>query len=297
MSKAVPKDISTEDRNKILSFAISVYNLNHHADDFTDEQLIALCNCADPDLFSDRLIADNEVIRNNFQWHKMGVKRQCRLMARLMDIGHVNILDNIRSKLPSVRISDIKPILMREPMMIKGFNIDMERISDSDAYILLEMGKDYFLKNVTTKGRKFSMLQQYNICKAYNYDRNVLIMFNCKAFDGFYTKKILEATAHLNLDLLDLDNMKLIDWIDLLSVHPDLYERCNMKKFSNAPIMELIDIAVMFDDNEVYATILERDLREVSPYGWEKLMKHKSELFAAVCDHEKWNEAIKKSRP
>lgn len=281
------KDIPLSEIKKIASRAISQYNLDTYLDSFSADELQRLCATADPELFNDSAIVDNDVVRMNFPWARVSTRRLCRLMARLIDLDHRHILEEINTMDMRVRIRDIKALLIREPSMIERFNIDMSALSNSDAHALLELGKDYFFDRITIKGREFNSAQQYSICKAYGYQRKVLMMFDCSRFDGFHTCEILKNTLRENLDMMDLRAMKLVDWLNLLEEVPDMYDQCDVMWYRAAPIMHLINLATMFDDDKVYDIILGRDLTEVSPFGWEKLLSHRPEQFEPLCDYGK----------
>lgn len=281
------KDISLLEIKKIASRAISEYNLDIHLDDFTSDEIERLCATADPDVFTDNSLIGNDVVRANIPWARVEHRRACRLMARLIDREHYHILDLIKTMDMKVRIRDIKSLLIRDPSMIERFNIDMVALSNSDAHALLELGKDYFFDRVTIKGRNFNSTQQYSICKAYGYQRKVLLLFNPSRFDGFHTCEILKKTMRENLDLLDLNVMKLIDWLNLLEEVPDMYDQCDPLRYRSEPILHLINLAAMFDDDRVYGIILQRDLADVSPFGWEKLLSHRPDQFESLCDINK----------
>ena len=292
---SAPKDIPIAIIKQIASKAISYYNVNNEINDFTEEQLIRLCATADPALLNDRTLVDNETIRRHVRWTEIPTVRVCRIMARLHDLGHNDIMDDIDTSGLRVRIKDIKPLIQRVPEMISRFNINMDRLSDIDACMLLEMGKDYFLHRVSLKGRRLSPAQQHGICKAYGYRRDVLQMFDPRGLDGFYAAEIIRNTGRTNLDLLDLKILKLTDWVSVLEVMPELYALCEPERFFSDLIMPLIDLAVLMNDEVVYEAILSRDLKEVSPLGWEKLMSHRPEVFKELCDYAKLDEVNRRN--
>jgi len=281
------KDTDMEGIKKVVAMAISHYNVNHYLDRFSVDELQMLCRTASVDLFNDASIIDNDVVRTNLQWERMDPKRLCRLMARLIDQGHDEILAFIQTKDLRIRVRDIKALLLRQPQMIERFNINMGKLTDADAHSLLILGSNYFFDKITIEGRRFISGQQYEICKAYEFERRIMLRVDPRRFDGFHVAEILKCTGRDHLDILDLSSMKLVDWLNLLSESPDLYDKCPIAKFHKEPLSQLIDLATLMEDDKVYALILECDLKDVSPFGWEKLMSHRPDLFADLCDYNK----------
>lgn len=289
------KDITLSEIKQVATSAISHFNVNKYLNSFTEDELISLCKNADPDLFTDISVADNDIVQENFRWDKVRPKRLARMMARAIDLGYASLLFHIDTKVMKLHVKDLRHLLRRSPESIERFNIDLSKISNVEAIILLELGKTYFLDKIDIKGRKFSLIQQYDICNAYDFDRAALSLFDCKRFDGFQTKEIMKRTGDKSVDLLNPRSLKLVDWLDLLSEKPDMYRYCNLDDFKNEPISQLISLAVKANNDEVYSLIRKKNLDEVSPFGWEKLMSHRPEMFKDVCDYKKFDALNKKN--
>lgn len=281
------KGITLSEIKQVTAEAISFFNVNKYIHTFTEKELISLCQNADPDVFTDISVADNDIVQEHFRWDKVRPKRLSRMMARAIDLGFIGLLSHLDTKGMKFRVKDLKPLLRRKPEMIERFSIDMDKITDVEAHMLLELGKDYFLDHIDVKKRRFSVLQQFDICKSYGFSRKAMLLFDCKQFDGFQTKEALKQTGYDNIDLLDLKNMKLVDWLDLLIERPEMYQRCDILRFKNEPISQLISLAALTDDDNVFSFIKTKDLDEVSPLGWEKLMLHRPDMFESVCDYKK----------
>ena len=281
------KDITMSEIKQVVAVAITHFNVNKYIDSFTDRELISLCKNADPDIFTDASVADNAIIQENFDWNRVRPKRLARMMARAIDLGYFGLLNLMDTKEMKLHVKDLRHLLRRKPEAIERFNIDLKKLGDIESLILLELGKDYFIERIDVKKKRFTFAQQYSICQAYDFSRKVMLLFDCKKFDGFQTKEIIKRTGHDNIDIIDLTNPKIVDWIDLLQEMPDMYQYCDLSKFRNVPIAELISLAVASNSDEVYDRIKTGNLSEVSPFGWEKLMTHRSELFKDVCDYGK----------
>lgn len=68
-----------------------------------------------------------------------------------------------------------------------------------------------------------------------------------------------------------------------------MYDICPIHELAYAPLMHLIDIGIMFDDDRVFNMILNKDLREVSPFSWQRLMTARPDLFTELCDTMKFD--------
>lgn len=282
------KDITIEELKKVAAYAMAQYNVNRVLELLTEQEIISVCHGPNPDVFSDMNIVDNDTVRTYFIWERLRPHRLCRIMARLMDNGRNEVLDGIDFSRIKVKLKDIKPLLIRDPSIILKFKKDLSKISDNDAAFLLEMGKEYFLSNISIKRRRFTEIQQYAICKAYDYRRAVISLFDHRKFDGFHVSEILKKTHRENVDLLPIENMKIIDWIHLLKHSPDLYDLCAPLRFKDEPILFLIELASIVDDQAIYDMILKRDLDEVTPFGWERLLKERPDMFSSLCDPRKY---------
>jgi len=283
-----PKDIPIKEIKKVASFAMAQFNINRYIDLYDDADLIKICNSDNANVFSDMNIVDNDVVRANFPWEQFNPKRICRIMARLMDSNNESVLDEIDFLKMKIKLRNIKPILIRDPSVIFRFKNDLKKLTDNEAAFLLELGSDYFLSMINIQGRKFTEIQQYAICKAYDYRRSVIAKFDPRNFDGFHTAEIIKKTHRENLDILSLEKMKMIDWINLLTHSPDLYDLCNPEKFKKEPIMFLIELAIISDDQEAYDMILKSDLNDITPFGWERLINNRPEMFTSLCDVRKF---------
>ncbi len=281
------KVITLPEIKKVVGAALSHFNINKYLNSFSESEIISLCQNADPDVFTDISVSDNDIVQANFPWNRVRPKRLSRMMSRAIDLGYIDLLEHIDTKGMKIHVKDLRALLRRRPEMIERFSVNLSKLNEVEAFMLLELGKPYFLERINIRSYKFSSGQQFDICKAYKFDRSVLSLFACKRFDGFQTREIMKNKGLEVIDLLDPTNLKLIDWIDLLSERMDVYTHCNALLYRQEPISQLISLAVMTNDDRVYEMIKAADLNEISPFGWEKLMLHRPELFGPVCDYKK----------
>lgn len=289
------KPISLDELKIVASDAISYFNANKYIDWFSDVELKTLCLKSDPRIFNDSAIINNATIRDNVKWNSMKPKRICRLMARLLDTGNEQRMNSISTKELKLQVGDIKPLLIREPSIIERFSIDMKKLTDIESYFLLSLGKDYFLDHIDVRKKGFSITQQYNICKSYSYRRRALMLFNCKLFDGFQTKEILLKTNEENLDILDIRNMKVLDWIDLVTTLPNMFLHCETELLADSHIYQLIRLAELTNSDKLYSIIKSKDPFGISPLGWEKLLINRFDMFKDTCEFDKLDSLNKKN--
>jgi hypothetical protein len=140
-----------------------------------------------------------------------------------------------------------------------------------------------------------------NIVKAYGYDRDMLEKVNYRSLKGYQVSEILINTGERDLDILDISTMTNIDWINLLEARPEMLKYCDYSKFMSGDIYYSIKLCCMFDTPDLTHLVLDRNLNDVSPLGWEMLLIEKPEVFLAHCNFSKLDESswnyILKSRP
>lgn len=250
----------------------------------------------------DRVIVDNERVRDVIKWNKLDKMKLIRILIRCID-QNVNDLDKIKKGIQQYeyKIKDLTFLFMRRPEFIEFFPIDLNTIETFEAATLLSFGSSYFLDKIDMSRHTFNFRESMNIVKAYGYDRDMLEKVNYRYLKGYQVSEILINTGERDLDILDISTMTNIDWINLLEVRPEMLKYCNYSKFMNGDIYYSIKLCCMFDTPDLTHLVLDRNLNDVSPLGWEMLLIEKPEIFLAHCnflklDESSWN-YILKSRP
>jgi hypothetical protein len=250
----------------------------------------------------DRVVADNERVRDIIRWDRLDKMKLIRILIRCID-QNVNDLEKIKKSLQQYeyRVKDLTFLFMRRPEFIEFFPIDLNEVDTVDAAMLLSFGSNYFLDKIDLSRHNFNFRESMNIVKAYNFDRNILENVNYKSLKGYQVSEILVNTGERDLDILDISTLTNIDWINLLEVRPEMLKYCNYSKFMSGDIYYSIKLCCMFDSPDLSHLILDRGVDSISPLGWEILLIEKPEIFLAHCNFSKlddsnWN-YILKSRP
>ena len=250
----------------------------------------------------DRIIVDNEEVRELIRWDRLEKMKLIRILIRCID-QNVNDMEKIKKSIQQYeyKIKDLRFLFMRRPEFIELFPIDLDKVNTIDAAILLAFGSDYFLDKIDFSKHTFNFRESMNIIQGYKYDRSIIEKVNYKSLKGYQVSEILIQTGERDVDLLDISTLNNIDWINLLEVRPEMLKYCDYSKFMSGDIFYSIKLCCMFDSPDLSHLVLERGVTNISPLGWELLLIKKPEIFLAHCNLSKleeisWN-YILKSRP
>ncbi|MEK6829905.1 MAG: hypothetical protein AABY15_07330, partial [Nanoarchaeota archaeon] len=225
-----------------------------------------------------------------------------RVLIRCID-QNVDDLDKIKKSLCryDYKVKDLTFLFMRRPDFIEFFPIDLEKINTVEAAMLLALGDAYFLDKINMSKYTFNFRESMNIIQGYKYDRKIVEQVNYKSLKGYQVSEILIQTGERDIDILDMSTLTNIDWINLLEKRPEMLKYCDYNKFMKGDIFYSIKLCCMFDDPDLSHLVINRNMNEISPLGWEVLLIKKPEKFLAFCNFSKledinWN-YILKSRP
>jgi len=269
----------------------------HHWEEVTPSILKHLAKSVNYNLVPERFIVEVEEIRKVVRWERIDKMKLIRILIRCLD-QNVDILDKVNLKKFNYKVKDLTYLLMRRPAYIEHFPIDLNKIKTSEAATVLSLGHEYFLDKVDFSKYKFNFKESMNIIQGYQYDREIIKKVNYKALKGYQISEIFIHTGEENMDLLDASTLSNIDWLNLLEVRPDMLKHCDFNKFKRSDIFYSIRLCCMFDTPDLSHLVLERDLEEISPFGWEKLLIEKPGTFLAHCNFSKlddnnWNNILK----
>lgn len=245
----------------------------------------------------DRVISDNEEVRNVVRWDRIEKMKMIRILVRCLD-NDVDIMDEIRIQDFNYKVKHLTHLLSRKPEYIEKFKIDLNKITTSEAALLLSLGSDYFLDKINFSNYKFNFKESMNIIQGYKYDREIIKKVNYQSLKGYQITEVLIHTGEKNLDLFDKTKLTNIDWINLLSLRPEMLKHCNYSKFLSGDIFYSIKLCCMFETPDLSHLVINRGLDNISPFGWEKLLIEKPEIFLAHCDFSKlddnnWSNILK----
>lgn len=233
----------------------------------------------------------NEEIRNMVRWDRVEKMKLLRILIRCLD-QEIKDLDKIKKSLKrhDYKVRELRFLLKREPEYIQHFPIDLSKVGTSDAATLLSLGHSYYLDKIDLLKHNFNFKESMNIIVGYNYERSILEKVNYKSLKGYQVSDILIQTGDRDLDLLNISTLTNIDWVNLLEHRPDLLKYCDYTKFMMGDIFYSIKLCCMFKDVDLSHLIIDRNMDDISPFGWEKLIIEKPETFLAYCNFSKLDE-------
>lgn len=247
----------------------------------------------------DRIISDNKEVRDLIRWDRVEKMKLIRILIRCIDQS-VEDLDNIKKHIGQYdyKVKDLAFLFMRRPDFIEFFPIDLNKINSIEAAMLLSLGEDYFLNKIDLSKHRFNSRESMNIIKAYKYRREVIEQVNYKSLKGYEITEILINTGNRDIDLFDLSVLTNIDWINLLEKQPEMLKLCNYNKFMEGDVFYSIRLCCLFETPDLSELVLNRNISEISPLGWEVLLIEKPEIFLTYCDFDKleevnWNNILK----
>lgn len=240
---------------------------------------------------SESVIVDNEEVRSVVRWDLMDKMKLVRCLIRSVDHDIEDISKLIKTiRRHDYRINDLKFLLQRRPEFIKYFDIEINKLKTDDVANLLSLGHEYYLDKVDFGKYRFNATQSMNIVEGYGFDRDILEKVNYKSFAGSHIVRIIKETDRRDLDILDVSKLKTLDWLNLLQEKPDMLSLCDLNKFKRSDIFNSIKLYCLIEDEDLSFLILERDMKNIIPFGWEKLLIKNPEKFLPLCDLGKLNE-------
>jgi len=250
-----------------------------------------IANVINYSVVPDRVMVDCEEVRNVVQWHRIEKMQLIRILIRCLD-KDLDMLDVLKPNINrfEYKIKNLTHLLKRRPHYIEHFPIDLNKITTSEAAIVLSLGSEYYLNKINLSKYKFNFKESMNIIKGYEYDREIIKKVNYKSLKGYQISEILIQTGEENIDLLDVSTLTNIDWISLLSHRPEMLNLCDYDKFMRGDIFYSIKLCCMFDTPDLSYLVLNRGVDSISPFGWEKLLIEKPEIFLAHCNFNKLDE-------
>jgi len=256
-----------------------------------------LAKSVDFNIVPDRVISDNEKVRKVIDWDRVDRMKMIRIIIRCLD-NNTDVISEINLKKYNYKIKELIHLLKRRPRYIEHFSIDLDKITTSDAATLLSLGDSYILSKVNILKYKFNFKESMNIIRGYKFDRDIIKSVNYRSLKGYQISEILIKTGRKNLDLFSIEILTNIDWINLLELRPEMLDICNIKKFTTGDIFYSIKLCCMFDSPDLSYLVFDRNMDDITPFGWEKLIIEKPEKFLAHCNFSKledknWRNIVK----
>jgi hypothetical protein len=277
--------------SEIIIEAILADAFSNHWEDYSRKALKHMARFVNYSHVPEFVIVDNEEVRSIVRWDRIDKMKLIRCLTRSVD----HDIDDIDKLLKTIkrhdyRINDLKFLLQRRPEFIQYFDIDINKLKADDVANLLSLGHEYYLDKVDFSKYTFNATQSMNILKGYDFDRDILKKVNYKSFGGSHIVAVIKETDKRDLDILDISKLKNLDWLNLLQDKPDMLPMCDLDKFKRSDIFNSIKLYCLIEDKDLSFLILERDMKNIIPFGWEKLIIKSPEKFLPHCDLSKLNE-------
>jgi len=259
-----------------------------HSEHLPHSVLKHIAKVIDYSIVPERAIAEKEEIRNVVHWDKLEKMKLIRVFIRCLDLD-IDVLDKIKPSLDKFdyKIKEMLHLLGRRPHYIQYFPIEVSEITTSEAALILSLGHDFFLDKIDFSKYKFNFRESMEIIQGYKYKREIIEQVNYKSLKGSQISEILGEVGERDLDILDISALTNMDWINLLSLRPEMLKYCDYNKFMRGDIFYSIRLCCMFDTPDLSYLVTNRDMNSISPFGWEKLIIEKPEIFLAHCDFSK----------
>lgn len=255
-------------------------------DTLSNEELKHVCSVLDYPSLEDRYICDNEALYPYIHWDKLDKMQAIRIVSR-----NKSLLSKINLKKYTYKVKDIFFLLQNDYTLIfKFFNFDFKNLSQEDAYAIFCLGKKEFLDLIDISKYNFGFIEMMDIIRAYEYKREVIEKLKYTSLKNYQVTEIFINTGEECLDLFDLEILSTLNWLDLLPQQPEFIYHCDFEKFINGDPFNLVQLVVLFDKPDLTYLIDKIDIRDITAFGWEKLLIYKSDKFIDLCDFSKLNE-------
>lgn len=264
--------------------AFSYYFIENFWEYFEEEELKHLLQRIDLGLLSDKIICDCSYVRELIPWNNIENSKLIRCVSRLIDRGEMQFIEeNIDLVSRKLKARDVMSILQRRPELHSFLGIDLKKVDKDDACLLLCLGYEYFLDNISLTKYAFDYMQSFQISKAYQYQRKVITSVCYKKFNNLQISQILKNTGDSLIDLFDLTKLTTTDWLFILENQPEMYDYMDVTIFLYSDVFDLVKLLSIFNYEELHMAMKSR-IKELTPYGAELLLIHHMEEYINLVD-------------
>jgi len=282
----------------IITEALLVDLINTQWEIFDKDELIHVMGIPDYDKIEDRIIVNSKEVRDGVQWGRVDRMNMIRIAVGLFDRGE-DLPETLNLSKFNYQVKEVFYVLDRRPEYADVLKIDLDNLKIYESHMLLSMGKDFFFNRIPIEKYRFNYKEYIDIIRAYDYEEKILNRIDINKLKGHNISEILKGESYVKY--FDLKKLTPIDWIDLLEERPELLKYCNIDVFMKKDIYYLIQLVVLFYEPDMTNLIFKRDMSEISPLGWEKLLIYNPDRFIDECDFSCLNELnwanIKKFKP
>jgi hypothetical protein len=254
--------------------------------ELSEKELRHINKYVDYDFLPDRILSDNDELYEYIDWNRISKMKAIRLVSKNFDLTKYINLKKYDYKVREI-FWFIKSDYMR---LFDFFSFDLTKCSHEDVYLLLCLGEEYFEKAFDLERYKFSFIETMDIIRAYKYRRDIILKLDYEKLKNYQYTEIISNMGEEVVDLFDIDELSTLNWLELLNYQPDLIEICDTEKFKKGDLFNLIQLVILFETPDLSYLIEEIDKKEISAFGWEKLLICNPNKFTDMCDFGKLNE-------
>lgn len=258
----------------------------HNYDNLCDEELAHVCEHINYPRIPDRYFSDYPQLYKHIKWDRLGKMQAVRIAIR-----NEELLKFINLKKYTYKIREVFFLVKKNPeILFTHFEFDFDNLEHDDAYFLLCIGSMDYFNRLDLSKYKFNFIETMNIIKNHKYDLSVIERLNYKELKGYQIAEIIIHQGEDCLHLFDLSLLTTLDWLELMPYQPDMLDICDIEKFKNGDPFNLIQLVVMFEEPDLSYLIFEIDKRNITAFGWEKLLISNPDKYIDICDFYKIRE-------
>lgn len=277
-----------EDRKPLIRDALLYYYLEYESEVIEEKEIKKLLNFADLDKVPDRVILLNEIYQENIDWNQLSNTKIARLISMFIDRKDVNfILNKVNLTEKNFKIREIIWCLSRMPELTeKTFGVNLKKINKKDAYTLLSLGHEYFIKRINISKYRFNPTEIYKITKSYLFDRVIMEKVKSDKLEGFHVSQVLINTRRENIDLINLEKLTAKQWIEVLEKRKTLFDLCDFNKFLSEDVYFSIKFLEIFPSHERSLAFIIENKQSIGDKGWKILLDNFPDKFIHLCDYD-----------
>lgn len=267
--------------NAICHFTL--FNIKEIEDSFFEK----LINFIDLSNINDREFLNNERLKKYVDYEKINKKQLIRLATRDPDI-----LNKINLKKFKFKIKELEYFFKMWPEFVDFFDFDLKKLTGDELIILLDLNIKY-ASEIDFKSIQFNKYHITELIKNY-YHREIVINKLLEIddiFDNFQIRHLILQTGNKHLSKLKLDKLNELDWYNILTNRPDMFNFCDISIFEKNDCYLLTKLAKYIPQIEYYVL---KNKEKITNLGWENLLKLDFEKYYPHCCFDCLNYSTRK---
>jgi hypothetical protein len=262
------------------SLAINIIK-NKDKNKMPNELVDYFSNKINPNSLQDKDLIKNKELHDNINWEIIEKNKAVRILARDIDL-----LEKIDLNKLGLTISELFPLFLQYPELIKQMVDDFDSLSPNESIKLLECNPD-LIDLIDISKYNYSKKDMIILVGKFKRSEKIMERINLNELDHFLTRKLLIETGIDYVDKLNLKQLKNTDWMEILEKQPDLLEYCDLRAFDTNDCYLLTKLVLMFPE---LSYLIEKNKDKISALGWENLIKEDLDNYEDICPWEKFSE-------